>query len=667
MNLLEITGPRTAGAVTVGRAMFMMHGLFAVLAVASALHAVPAAAQANALDDAFLAARDAARTGDSKRLDQLAPRFQGHVLEPYLQYWRLRIRFEARDPEEIRRYIAMNRDTHLSNAVRRDWLRVLAKNGQWDAFNAELPALTGDDVEMTCFALQSRVRTDNQALREARPLWFVARDLPESCNPLFDALLEKQLLSEQDVWTRVRLALEAGQVGLASRVAGWLPKGQAPDARALTAISGNPAAHLNEPRADLKSRASRETTMFAVYRLARTSPQQAAAHWTKLAPRFSDEESAYVWGMIGYFGAMRHDAAALDWYSRASGMSDLQLAWKARAALRARRWPEVLAAIDAMTPKEAEDPAWRYWKARAFKVTGRDAEAVALLKPLSADFSFYGQLATEDLGSSVQSPPQAYKPTEQEIAAIAERPGIQRALALFRLDIRLEAVREWLWAIRGMTDRQLLAAAEVARRNTVYDRAINTADRTVFEHDFGLRYLAPYRDQLKAAARQVDLDEAWVNGLIRQESRFIAQARSRVGAGGLMQLMPATAKWVAGRIGLKDWHWSQVNDVDTNLSLGTYYLRHVLDTLDGSPVLASAAYNAGPGRARAWRADQSMDAAIYAESIPFNETRDYVKKVMANSSYYAHNFSQQVQSLKARIGVIEPRSRDREKPLGDTP
>jgi soluble lytic murein transglycosylase len=338
-----------------------------------------------------------------------------------------------------------------------------------------------------------------------------------------------------------------------------------------------------------------------------------------------------------------------------------------RAALRAKRWPEVQAAIDAMTPKEAEDPAWRYWKARALKASGRETEAVALLKPLSAEFNFYGQLAIEDLGGGVQSPPQAYKLAEQDIAAVAARPGIQRALALFRLDVRLEAVREWLWAIRGMTDRQLLAAAEVARRNAVYDRAINTADRTVFEHDFALRYLAPYRDQLKAAARQVDLDEAWVNGLIRQESRFIAQAKSRVGAGGLMQLMPATAKWVAGKIGLKDWHWSQVNDVETNLSLGTYYLKHVLDTLDGSPVLASAAYNAGPGRARAWRADQTMEAAVYAESIPFNETRDYVKKVMANSSYYANNFSQQMQSLKARIGVIEPRARDREKPLGDTP
>lgn len=619
------------------------------------------------LDDAFLKARDAARIGDSKQLEQLAPKFQGHLLEPYVQYWRLRVRLESREPAEVRAFLAANRDTPLSDYLRRDWLKLLGKNAQWELFNAELPALVNDDLEITCYALQARTSSDSLALREARPLWFVAREVPANCDPLFQSLIDAQQLSAEDIWTRIRQALEAGQVSLANRVAAYLPKGQAPDARVLSAISGNPAAHLGDARADFKSRGGREATMFAVYRLARTSPQQAAAYWGKIAPRFSAEERSYVWGMLGYFGAMRHDPAALDWFAQASGMSDLQLGWKARAALRARRWPDVLAAIEAMTPKEAEEPAWRYWKARGLKTQGRATEATALLKPLSAEYHFYGQLALEELGGSVQAPVATYKPAEKDIAAIAAQPGIRRALELFRLDLRLEGVREWLWAIRELSDRQLLAAAEVARRNAVYDRAINTADRTVFEHDFGLRYLAPYRDQLKAAARQLDLDEAWVNGLIRQESRFIAQAKSRVGAGGLMQLMPATARWVAGKIGLKDWQWSQVTDVDTNLSLGTYYLRHVLDSLDGSPVLASAAYNAGPGRARAWRDSQSMEAAIYAETIPFNETRDYVKKVMANSSYYAHNFSQQMQSLKARIGVIEPRARDREKPLGDTP
>jgi len=246
-------------------------------------------------------------------------------------------------------------------------------------------------------------------------------------------------------------------------------------------------------------------------------------------------------------------------------------------------------------------------------------------------------------------------------------PGVQRALILYRLNLRAEANREWLWAIRNFNDRQLITAADFAARNQIYDRAINTAERTVELHDFSLRYLAPFREVLKTRATEMDLDEAWVYGLIRQESRFIADVRSHAGASGLMQLMPGTARWVAKKLGLKDWRWSEVNDLDTNVSLGTWYLRHVYDALDGYPVLASAAYNAGPGRARAWRTAGPMEGAVYAETIPFNETRDYVQKVMANAVYYSHVLGQPVQTLKQRLGTIGPRQRDRETPLGDTP
>ena len=249
---------------------------------------------------------------------------------------------------------------------------------------------------------------------------------------------------------------------------------------------------------------------------------------------------------------------------------------------------------------------------------------------------------------------------------MARVPGLQRALAFYRLNLRFEGNREWIWAIRGFDDKQLLTAAEFARRHELYDRAINTAEKTIELHDFSVRYLAPYRDVMKDYVRQQGLDEAWVYGLIRQESRFIADARSRAGATGLMQLMPATARWVAQKIGLKNFRWTGVSDVGTNINLGTWYLRHVLDTLDNHPVLASAAYNAGPGRARGWRAGTPMEAAVYAETIPFNETRDYVKKVMSNASYYSQQFGQTLLSFKERIGVIVPRTRAADK-LPDEP
>ena len=619
-------------------------------------------------DDEFLAAREAFRVNNAARLDTHARRLKGHVLEPYLAYWQISMRLGQAATEDVRAFLSTHREGPLAERLRNEWLKILGKSQQWELFEQELPLLVSDDVEIICYALQSRQRVNpGEPLREVRPLWFVPRDLPESCTPLFSAVLEAGLLSTEDIWTRIRLALEAGQVSLARRIAEWLPAGQAPEARLLEAAASNPAGYLERQNFNLKSRAGRETVMFAAHRLARTSASQAARQWVKIEERFNTEERAYVWGLIAYLGALRHDPEALAWYARAADLSDLQLAWKVRAALRARNWPEVLTAIGAMTEKEGAESAWRYWKARALKSLGRAEESEALLRPLAAEFNFYGQLALEDLGGKITVPAPAFKPTAEDVRAMSQHPGFRRAVELYRLNLRTEANREWIWAIRGFDDRQLLAAAELARGYEIYDRAINTADRTVLEHDFSLRYLAPYRDVLKPQTSQLQLDEAWVYGLIRQESRFIAGAKSRVGASGLMQLMPGTAKWVAGKLGLKDWRWSQVTEVDTNVSLGTYYLKHVLDTLDGQPVLASAAYNAGPGRARVWRSEGAVEGAIYAETIPFNETRDYVKKVMANAGYYAHAFSQQVQSLRQRMGVIGPRKRDGEQSLGDTP
>ncbi|HSN39153.1 MAG TPA: transglycosylase SLT domain-containing protein [Burkholderiales bacterium] len=635
--------------------------------LACALFMIATLAWGGGQEDDFLAAREAYRVGDSAKLAVLAKRLQGYILQPYVAYWQLQTRLEDADPTDIRAFLAANDGSLLAERLRKDWLKLLGKNQQWDLFDAELPQLVGDDIEITCYSLQSRIRLDPQALREARPLWFVARNLPDSCNPLFGALVDAQMLSSDDLWTRIRLALEAGQVGVARRIAGFLPASQAPDSRLLNSISSNPAGYLEKRKFDFVKRAGRETTMFAVYRLARTAPPQAAAHWSRLEDRFSEDERSYVWGLIAYFGAMRHDPGALDWYAKAGDMSDVQLAWKARAALRARNWREVLAAIDAMTRKESADAGWRYWKARALKALGRNEEAVALLTPLADEFNFYGQLATEELGGKITSPAATFKPGAEEVSRIGRLPGIRRALALFNLDLRVDGVREWVWAIRGFDDRQLLAAAELALRNGIYDRVINTADKTVMLHDFSLRYIAPYRDVLKARTGEMGLDEAWVYGLIRQESRFVTGIRSSAGASGLMQLMPATAKWVAAKLGLKNWRWSQVTEVDTNISLGTYYLRHILDTLDDQPVLASAAYNAGPSRARRWRPDSAIEGAIYAETIPFNETRDYVKKVMSNATYYAHTFGEQLQSLKQRLGIIGPRDPGAEPALGDTP
>jgi soluble lytic murein transglycosylase len=310
-------------------------------------------------------------------------------------------------------------------------------------------------------------------------------------------------------------------------------------------------------------------------------------------------------------------------------------------------------AIDPMSVVARQDSAWSYWYGRALAAEGNTEGARAYFLRISGQPHFYGLLASEELGEAFVIP-QSHAPAEEEIVQARSQAGLVRALALYALGLRPEAQREWIFSIRNLDDRQLIAAAELARRAEIYDRAINTAIRTSQVHNYQYRYLAPFRDVFKQQARAFDLEEAWVLGITRQESRFIADARSSAGARGLMQLMPATAKWVAGKIGMP-YSPDRVIEVDTNVTLGTRYLKDVLDDL-GHPVLASAAYNAGPGRARRWRDTKPLEGAIYAETIPFNETRDYVKTVMANTVFYAALQTGKTLSLKQRLGTIPAKS-----------
>lgn len=311
-----------------------------------------------------------------------------------------------------------------------------------------------------------------------------------------------------------------------------------------------------------------------------------------------------------------------------------------------------------MSARGQSEPSWQYWRARAYRQAGDEQAAQALFKALAGQFHFYGQLAAEDLGQSIEIPPRAAKPHEDELKAIAALPGVQRAFKLYQLGLRPEAHREWWVSTKLMSDRQLLAAAELACRRLVLDRCVNTADRTKLEHDFHLRFIMPFREDLEASASRVGLDTAWAYGLIRQESRFLLDAKSSVGAQGLMQIMPTTGRWIANKLGYAAFKTEDLQDMKTNLRFGTFYLRSVFDDLEGSQAMASAAYNAGPNRPRAWRATLPgpVEGAIFAEIIPFSETRDYVKKVLSNAVYYAALQRQEAQSLKKRLGEIAPKA-----------
>lgn len=635
--------------------------------------ALAAAGQAaeGAADADFLAAREAFRTGNAAQLDYIAARLKSSPLEPYVAYYQLRMRLETASSHTIRAFLARPDETPVIDQLRGEWLKLLGKRRQWDGFADEFPRLLGEDTELSCYAMQARQHMhDNEMLQEARKLWLTSSDeLPENCDPLFDAAIAGGIIGEEDIAGRVRLVLEAGNTTLAGQLSMRLPAKRRLSAAALASAKANPERYLKGVKLGNAGEAQRAVALFALQRLAKQLPQLAFSQWEKVAEHFSADEQRYFYSWLGYEAARRHDERALEWY-RQSGdtpLTEQQRAWRARAALRASDWHEVNASIEAMPPQQQQQAAWRYWGAYALKELGQKEEADRRFAALSAEYNFYGLLAAEEVTtvSAADNVPAGHQPGKEELDAMLARPSIQRALALFRMGLRTDATREWAWAERKFDDRQLLAAAELARRNEIYDRAINTADQTMQLHDFNLRYLAPYRDELRGHIQQLGLEEAWVYGLMRQESRFVKQAKSEVGASGLMQIMPATARWLARKLGMKNYRRAMVRKLDTNLAMGTYYMKTVLDRFDNSPVLASAAYNAGPTRAHQWRGDRPLEGAIYTETIPFDETRGYVRKVMSNTVYYARLFGQPPRSLKERLGIVAAREPNNRQAVSD--
>lgn len=628
----------------------------ALLAMAGLIGAV----RADPGDERILAARDAATRGDSQRLAALAANPSDHVLEPYVQYWLLSGRIarlsEPPPGEAVSDFLRRNAGTWLAEKLRSEWVKRLANDKRWAQFEADYGLLLQPDQEAQCWAIQSGGAYAADASRALEGVWLTLLDTPDACNPPLRSLVSSGRVSTENVWQRFRRLVEAKRFSPARDVVNALPESQIPNPATVNAALDNPARFLASANArNPAGRGGREAVLAALTRLARSDVRDAAARWRDLdGPAYRDEERAYAWGQLAWMAAIAQMPEAGNWFAQAQAtpMVDEQRAWRVRAALRAGNWPAVRQAIEAMPAAQQEQPDWSYWLGRALQVEGKSAEAQQQFLRNADQPNFYGILATEALGRQYSWPKAATPVSSQELSRAQNSPELRRVAALYRLDLRTEGIREWNWALRGTDDRYLLAAAEYARRIGLYDRAINAAERTRSEHDFALRYLAPYYDVFSREAQTHSLDLAWVFGLVRQESRFQPVVRSGVGAQGLMQVMPATGKWIAKKQGWGDYHPGWLTGIDTNVQLGSAYLRHVLDLLANNQVLAAAGYNAGPGRPRRWRDSKPLEGAIYAETIPISETREYVKRVMANAEMYATLFERRPISLTTRLGRI---------------
>ena len=662
-------------------AILTLLALTAGLTVSLPPHAQAQGRDNTRYDEAINDMAQAYKVRDRRKLAQLLPQLRGYILEPWAAYWELSARLDEASTSDIQDFMSRYSGTYQEDRLRVEWLLQLGKRRDWAAFNREFPKYRmGDDKSVRCYALLAdHLSTGADINAAVRELWLSLKEADEGCAAAAEQVLKDHSERKQMAWQRARLGMENDKLRIATQAVGMMDDAWV---KTVNAIYLNPGKYLNDKLTAIRPQ-TRELVSLALIRQAYLEPAEAAQEVEKLRwkAQLTQEEKSWVWGVIGKRAAQKlsSDAPAYFANGQLAQMHDDHLVWAARAGLRAGDWKLVQKAIAAMPANLRGDSAWVYWNARATLALASSesarAEAMRQFETLAGVRGFYEQLATEELGRKITAPDKPAPLTQEEKDAARNHPGLARALYAIAVGLRSDGVREWnyttnLHARGGMDDRALLAAADLACRAEVWDRCINTSDRTRQTIDMEQRFPMPFKDAVLARTRQINLDPAYVYGLIRQESRFIMDAKSNVGASGLMQVMPATARWTAKKIGLTDYHGGRISDRDTNIAIGTGYLKLVLDSFGGSMPLAAAAYNAGPSRSRSWRGQPGapvLEGAIWAENVPFSETRDYVKKVLSNTTNYAALITGQPQSLKARLGSIGPRDSSIPEPEPDLP
>lgn len=635
----------------------------------------PTATPSMTPDMALLAIRDAARQRNTDSIASLMPLVQGHPLQVWAEYWALKARLDEAYPSEVHAFLQRWAGTYQEDRLRNDWLLLAGKRSDWGEFARHYPHFRmRDDASVRCWnvvrLLDAGSAPPQSDIAQFQRDWNAQRKESTACSTAASRLRAARLLADAAIWDKAQAAVEHGRPKLAAAAAALIePIAEKELATALAKPENWLAQRAVAPAISAQEQ---NIAALALLRLATREPQSAASlmlgGW---AARLPAAQRTLLWARIGKWGAIRHSAqpgiaaAAFANVPLSATLPDDLLAWRARSAVRRGAWADVLAATRAMQNPDADGGAWTYWGARAQLALMQDVDgALAQLQQLatrSANAGFYERLAQEDLGTPapLNAEPDAALKQRAEWKNTYNHNGLRRALLAIMLGLRSEGVREWNYWTRlhtagGMGDTQLHAAAQLACDHHIWDRCIAAAERIKGFTSAVLRWPLAYQTDIQRAATDSGLPPALLHGLIHQESRYVTDAGSSAGARGLMQLMPATARTVARQMGLEDYSRAHITDIGTNLMLGSEYLRQQLERFERSFPLATAAYNAGPGRPRDWRGSTTLEGAAWAESIPLSETRAYVKRVLHATLHYSARLGGQTTTLHALLGEITP-------------
>lgn len=577
---------------------------------------------------------------------------RGYPLHPYIEQRWLQRRLNEHD--EITAFLTQHQGSPMDWPLRRPWLMSLASSQQAELFLTHFPG--SSDAELNCTALQQQLRTkaaDKKLIwREVEALWTVGKSQPKSCDPLFSQWRQANPLSADIVLRRIQLAAEGGDVGLIRYLKTLLPADRQYLADMWQQTRANPAV-IAQPRFfPGKHVIERDILAYGLKRLVWRSPDQAIQTWQRFAsdPYFTKAQRLDVQRQFAIALASKGDSRTDDWMRQlpADSLDNSLAQWQVGHALRELDWPKVQQVIENFPATLAADVNWRYWLARALEEQGQQAEAEVIFRQVAERRHFYGFMAAAKLGLP---PSLAHNPvpvSDEDLVLIQQHPAVQRAQEWLALGRLTEARREWNHLQRSVTESQKLAAAKLAGKLEWHERAIFTLADAGYWDDVELRFPLAYKEDIQRFAKNAKVDSGWAMAIARRESSFMPDANSPVGARGLMQIMPDTANYIAK----KRVQASTLYNPITNIDYGTDYLNYLMRRNDGNLIMATAAYNAGYSRVRQWIPQgQPLPVDVWVETIPFRETREYVKAVMAYYQIYNIRLNEPIDVFQPLLGM----------------
>ncbi len=601
-------------------------------------------------------AKKALRKGDLKAFTVLSEEVRGYPLYPYLIYNYLQPRIKTADNAEVIEFLKDYNDFPLANELRTGWLKHLARTNQWEAyFDNYVPQ---DDTVLQCNQLIARINTGNRTLllEDIRSVWLSGSSLPPDCDAPFKILAQSELMTNELIWQRLELAMGKNNTGLASHLSKQLDGYYREWADKWIAVHNNPDSSTRDPHFE-DTEIARQILRHGVQRLATQNLNKAIERWDGLQTnyQFTPGERGEIDRLLAIKAAKTGHPRAEELLDRVEPfhINDELFHWRLITALDNLDWEKLRKWTEGVPAHEDLKYRWFYWHARALEQTGDPDKAARIYTSIANKRDYYGFLAADQLGIGYSMEHKPLPDLPDEKAKIRSMPGIQRANELRVIGERQQARKEWNHALMQMTSFQKEIAARLAADWNWHDVAIVSLGSAHSYDDLEVRFPLPYENLISDNASRKNLDPGWVYALVRSESAFIEDAKSPAGALGLMQVMPQTGKETAKRMGLKNFQVAHLLEAEKNVPIGSAYLKMMLDSFDGNMILATAAYNAGPGRVKSWLPRNGCaEPDVWVEKIPFDETRTYVRRVMFFASIYDWRLRREVMPLQQRMATV---------------